>query len=62
MKHGVPLELILGPLLFILYINYLPKVTNNKSKIVLSADDTRIIITDINPLAFISEINGYLKT
>jgi len=52
-KHGVPQHSILGRLLFLLYINTM-KITNtkdknNKSKLVLFADDTHLIITSPNP-------------
>jgi mannose/fructose/N-acetylgalactosamine-specific phosphotransferase system component IID len=40
---------ILGPLLFLLYINDLPKIVKDKAEVVLYADDTSIIITSFNP-------------
>jgi retron-type reverse transcriptase len=41
---GVPQGSILGPVLFILYLNYFPKVVNYNSEPVLFADDTSVIV------------------
>lgn len=44
-KHGIRQGSILGPLLFLLYVNDLSKNINGQSKPILFADDTSIVFT-----------------
>ena len=59
-NNGVPQGSILEPLLF-LYINNLPNFVINKSKPVLFANDTSIIVTNPSPLEYKNNIINTLK-
>jgi len=45
-KRGIPQGSILGPLLFILYINDLPKAIMQKATLIIFTDDTSIVPTE----------------
>jgi hypothetical protein len=45
-KHGMPQDSVLGPSLFLSYINDFPSAINKLSMPILFADGTSLVITD----------------
>jgi hypothetical protein len=60
-KHGVRQWLILGPLLFLLYVSVLPTVIKSEATCIFFADDTSRFITSPNTTELQNNINIVFK-
>lgn len=61
MKNGVPQGSVLGPLLFLIYINTLPSKLPTYSKCIMYADDTTLIVPGQNQHEIERRINSAME-